>query len=442
MNSSSDFNRCVDLETLKAKFLEVYGEGPGDFHVFFAPGRVNLIGEHTDYNGGYVLPVALSIGIYAAVRYSESVNEKSGNVTLRGALGEAETVHLASLNEPGSIAVDLSKRVVCDSSMGWGIYPVGVISKLQQVRASYSKTDYDLRGCQVLYWGNLPVGAGLSSSAALEVLTAYFMLYPTLRDNFHFSDRVWMARLCQLAENDSVGVQCGIMDQFAVAMGKKDHAMLLHCDDLDHLYVPVRLCDYSLVIMDTGVTRRLGDSKYNQRREECQAALAVVRSNPSYAHVESLAQATLDQIENTFDLRNLWDECTDSHLKVKGSVLGRRARHVVTENLRTLLAEQFLSTGDVKGFGRLMIESHISLRDDYEVTGFHLDAMVEAALSQDCCVGARMTGAGFGGCAIALVKSERRDEFVATVGKEYFEKTGLEAKFYVCRIDDGVRCVE
>lgn len=461
-------NEHVDVKTLRKKFLEVYGEGPGVVRIFFAPGRVNLIGEHIDYNGGYVLPVALSMGIYAAVRYSETPVGITRGSSSGISPGNVHTVYLASINEPGRISVNLSERILYEPNRGWANYPLGVIQQLQHGRAGYSRTaDYNLKGCQVLYWGNLPVGAGLSSSAAIEVLTAYFMLYPVLKDTFHNMDRVWLAQLCKRAENDFVKVQCGIMDQFAVAMGKRNCAMLLDCVSLDYRYVPVMFGDYSLVVMNTGKPRALAQSKYNQRRAECEAALAAIRSYAQYAHLGNLAQATLEQVENTFDLKRehlgksltgtrrshdhklkeysvatISDQVIEDAQKSIESVLGRRARHVVTENLRTLEADQALSRGDVAGFGRMMTESHISLRNDYEVTGFELDLIVEAALSLDCCIGARMTGAGFGGCAIALVKSDYCEEFEASVARQYFEKTGLKADFYVCGIEDGVRRLE
>lgn len=477
IGTAGNANTNIDVKTLRNKFLEVYGEGPGEIHVFFAPGRVNLIGEHIDYNGGYVLPVALSMGIYAAVRYSEMPVGRDGGIDLGRSPGNAHTVHLASINEQGRTSVNLSERILYDPNRGWANYPLGVIQQLQYGRAGHSRTaDYNLKGCQVLYWGNLPVGAGLSSSAAIEVLTAYFMMYPGLKPNLHDTDKIRLAQLCQRAENDFVKVQCGIMDQFAVAMGKRNHAILLNCASLDYRHVPVMFKDYSLVIMNTRKPRALTQSKYNQRRAECEAALAAIKSHAQYAHVENLAQATMEQVENTFGLQNLQRKhvpakflidtmpfdteklaessspavfnqvikgtTSSDHSKFIESLLGRRARHVVTENLRTLKAEQLLSCGDVAGFGRLMTESHISLRDDYEVTGFELDSIVEAALSLDCCIGARMTGAGFGGCAIALVKSDCYEEFEASVGRQYFEKTGLKPDFYVCGVEDGVRRLE
>lgn len=445
MNVSADANTNIDADTLRKKFLEVYGEGPDEIHIFFAPGRVNLIGEHIDYNGGYVLPVALSMGIYAAVRYADTYPHQDN------------IVNLASVNELGRVSVDLSEKILFEPGRGWANYPLGVIQKLQQhdwhglgwrldqgcsLGSSWSTTKR-LRGCQILYWGNLPLGAGLSSSAAIEVLTAYLMLHPYMRDDFDSTHRIWLAQLCQRAENEFVNVQCGIMDQFAVAMGKWNKAMLLDCASLDCRYVPVELGDYSLVIMNTSKRRSLGESRYNQRRAECEEALAVIRSHGCCADVENLAQATLEQLEVLWQTPEIPNGAGDQGFLLArhstDSVLAKRARHVVTENQRTIQAGEFLSQGDVLSFGRLMTESHNSLRYDYEVTGFELDAIVEAALSQDCCAGARMTGAGFGGCAIALVRTDSIDEFRQAVGKEYFRKTGLRADFYVSSIGDGVR---
>ncbi len=454
INVSADANMHASANALRKKFLDAYGEGPGEIHIFFAPGRVNLIGEHIDYNGGYVLPVALSLGIYAAVRYAGTHPH------------QANIVHLASVNEPGKVSVDLSEEILFEAARGWANYPLGVIQQLQQHNWSGvgwrldrgcslgppRNTAKHLRGCQILYWGNLPVGAGLSSSAAIEVLTGYLMLYPSMKDRFDSIQQVWLAQLCQKAENEFIKVQCGIMDQFAVAMGKRNQAVLLDCVSLDCRYVPVELGDYSLVIMNTNKRRSLRESRYNRRRAECEEALGVIRIHGCCVDVENLAQATLEQLEvlrQTIGIPNATgvpeapedSEAPDFMLARHSTdpVLVRRARHVLTENQRTIQAGEFLSQGDILGFGRLMTESHNSLRYDYEVTGFELDAIVEAALSQDCCAGARMTGAGFGGCAIALVRTYSLDGFKQAVGKEYFLKTGLRAEFYVSSAGDGVK---
>ncbi len=386
--------------------MNVYGGPPEDVWVFFAPGRVNLIGEHTDYNGGLVLPAAISLGIYAAVRFDGG-----------------DSITFTSLNEPGSVTVPVRGQASFDPSHGWANYPKGVLKCILEER-------FDLRGCKVLYWADLPVGAGLSSSAALELVTAYLLLYPLVGDS---ADRIHLATLCRRAENEFVGVECGIMDQFIVAMGKRDSAILLDCATLDYRYVPVRLGDYQLVIMNTAKKRALGESKYNERRAECERCLEVINRGERAAgrarapgRYRALAHVPLEEAQ-----RYLNDE-----------VLFKRARHVITENKRTLEAARCLPAGSVRRFGRLMIESHESLRDDYEVTGRELDAIVEESLRFEGCVGARMTGAGFGGCAIALVEKGRVEEFLAPVSRSYRARTGLEPYFYTCSIVDGVRCLE
>ena len=392
-------------ERLKSEFLRIYGGSTDDLLVFFAPGRVNLIGEHTDYNGGHVLPAAISLGIYAAVRFDGG-----------------DFVTFASLNEPGTVTVPLRGEIAYDPSHGWANYPKGVLKYLL-------KEGFGIRGCKVLYWADLPVGAGLSSSAALEVVTAYLLLYPVAGDSV---DRTRLAVLCRRAENEFVGVECGIMDQFIVTMAKKDSAVLLDCDKLVYRYVPVRLDHHRLVVMNTGKKRALGESKYNERRNECGLCLEIINSRESPGGAASSGPYRgLAQVPLAEALACLRDE-----------VLVRRARHVITENRRTLQAEACLTDGDVRQFGQLMVESHRSLRDDYEVTGPELDAIVEEALRAKGCTGARMTGAGFGGCAIALVETEKTREFILSVANAYRARTGLEPSFYLCSIVDGVRCLE
>ncbi len=370
---------------------------------YFAPGRVNLIGEHIDYNGGFVLPAALSLGIRAAVRPRED-----GVITLR------------SLNAPGCFEVDLDADLEFDPRHGWANYPKGVMAYLR-------KDGYALQGCDIVYSGDLPVGAGLSSSAAIEVVTAYLLLHRSARaacgsEMGDSIDRIWLAKLCQRVENEYVGVGCGIMDQFAVANGKAGHAILLNCDTLAYEYVPVSLGDYRLVIINTGKRRALGESKYNERRAQCQAALRIIRQ---HRDVPNLCQATME------------DACRwiDDPIPLK------RVRHVISEHLRTMEASRLLSSGYLREFGWLLTESHQSLREDYEVSGSELDTVVELALASGACLGARMTGAGFGGCAIALVESNALAQFQDFVRSHYVQKTGLHPEFYVSEIGDGVRRV-
>ncbi|MBN1533381.1 MAG: galactokinase [Spirochaetes bacterium] len=376
------------------RFRQAFGEVRGLRH-FFSPGRVNIIGEHLDYNGGYVFPAALSLGIAAAVRFNER-----------------PAVRMRSSGFPGEHTVPLDAPIENDGSRGWWNYPAGVIAHLARSGAR-------LTGADIYFHSTLPDGSGLSSSAAIEVLTAYAMLSAGGGGAFDDDERIRIALLCKKVENEFIGVQCGIMDQFAVAMGKPHHAILLKSDTLGYERVPLRLRDHSLVIMNTNKPRKLSDSKYNERRRECQQALdEISRIHP----LASLAEAEAGDIEG-----------------ISGETLRRRARHVATENGRVLRSVELLKNNDLDAFGRLLWESHRSLRDDYEVTGAELDALVEAAMAASGCIGARMTGAGFGGCAVALVRTESLEPFTAAVGPRYLKATGLRADFHVAEIADGVR---
>jgi galactokinase len=376
------------------RFRGAFGDG-GELRHFFSPGRVNIIGEHLDYNGGYVFPAALSLGIAAAVRFHDGPG-----------------VRMRSSGFPGEHTVRLDAPIANDGSRGWWNYPAGVIARLQQSGGR-------LAGADICFHSTLPDGAGLSSSAAIEVLTACAMRSAEGDVVFDDDERIRIALLCKKVENEFIGVQCGIMDQFAVAMGRRDHAILLKSDTLRYERVPLRLEGHSLVIMNTNRPRKLSDSKYNERRRECEQALEEIsRVRP----VSSLAEAGTADIEG-----------------LPGETLKKRARHVVTENARVLGSVELLKKNDLAAFGRLLADSHRSLRDDYEVTGKELDALVDAALATEGCIGARMTGAGFGGCAIALVASGERERFAGAVGARYRKITGIEAGFYDAEIADGVR---
>ncbi|CCJ32676.1 galactokinase [Caloramator australicus] len=380
----------MDKSLLKEGFEKNFGTR-GDIQYFFSPGRVNLIGEHIDYNGGLVFPCALSIGIYAAVGYRED-----------------KKVRLVSKNMVNKVEFTLND-IQFKEEDGWGNYPKGVIKYIQE-------EGYNLKGADIYLESTLPDGAGLSSSAALEVLTGYIMLYPILGDKI---DRVWLSLICQRAENEFIGVNCGIMDQFSVAMGKRDHAILLDCNTLEYEYVPVDLKGYTLVIMNTNKKRELSESKYNERRYECEMALKHIND---YKKIENLCHATLEDLG-----------------LLKDNLLKTRARHVITENQRVKEAIKFLKGGNIKEFGKLLVKSHESLKNDYEVTGLHLDTIVEAALKFEGCIGARMTGAGFGGCGIAIVENKLLEEFIKEVEVKYKEITNISPSFYISRIDDGVK---
>jgi len=374
------------------EFARAYGPGTQEIRSFFAPGRVNLIGEHIDYNGGLVMPAALTQGIAATCR-----PRSDGLVRLR------------SREDTLFIEIDLDRPIAPDPARGWGNYPAGVLHELllQGIK---------LNGANVLFTTTLPQGAGLSSSAAMEVLTAFALLAlagaPT-------SDLKAIALLGQKVENQFIGVNCGIMDQFAVALGKKDCALLLDCESQDYRYVPVALGSHVLVIMDTAWQRRLTDSKYNERRAQCDEVLRLLGED---APQDGLVHAAWDQVL----------------FHVSDPMLRRRARHVISEHTRVQQASQVLASGDLAAFGRLLTASHTSLREDYEVTGPHLDAIVDAALHATGCLGARMTGAGFGGCAIALVEQAAVPDFTASVRSAYLRETRLEPSFYETHAADGV----
>ncbi len=386
----------MDVNSLKTIFEEEYGKSDQELQCFFAPGRVNLIGEHIDYNGGYVFPAALSLGIYGLLR-----------------LRDDQKIQLRSTNGVEKVGVDLQEEILYKEEDGWGNYPKGVIKSLQD-------KGYSLGGYDILFSGNLPDGAGLSSSAALLVL-ATFMLRWAAGDKE--MDRVEIAKFSQKVENEFIKVNCGIMDQFAVAMGREDCAILLDCETLSYKYIPCVLGKYSLVIMNTNKKRELAESNYNQRRKECEEALALIRKHTS---VDNLCQALPQDITAYL---------TDD-------VLRRRATHVVSENRRVLLATQLLEQGDMIAFGTLMTESHQSLKNDYEVTGLELDSIVTEALIAPGCIGARMTGAGFGGCAIALVENSKLEDFKDKVITGYNKTTGLTPDFYETNIADGVKILE
>lgn len=373
------------------EFIDVYGDG-GDIQEFFSPGRVNLIGEHIDYNGGYVFPCALDFGTYAAVRQRED-----------------NTVNFATLNFDKRVSLDLND-VVYKKEDDWVNYPKGVIKEFQD-------KGYGIGGFDILYYGNIPNGSGLSSSASLEVLTAVVV-------NSLFNcgeDMVEMVLMSQRAENNFVGLNCGVMDQFAVGMGKENHAILLDCNTLKYDYVPLVLDGVKIVIGNTKQRRGLADSKYNERRAECDAAVADLNKE---LNIEYLCELDSDTFEQ------------HKHL-IKSDVSRIRAEHAVYENIRTIEAKKALDSGDLDRFGELMNQSHDSLRDLYDVTGEALDTMVEEARKIPGTIGARMTGAGFGGCTVSIVKEDAVDEFISKVGKNYQDRTGLQPEFYVANVGMG-----
>ena len=377
-------------------FNEVFGEND-KLRVFFSPGRVNLIGEHTDYNGGNVFPCALSFGTYGAI-----------------ALRDDKTVRMYSDNfkDLGIISFNID-QLVNDEKDDWANYPKGVIDVLR-------KHGYNIDcGFDMVVFGNIPNGAGLSSSASLELLMAVMA-----NDLFEFNiSRVDLVKYCQEAENQFVGVNCGIMDQFAIGMGKENSAILLDCNTLDYSYSKVNLDDKVIIIANTNKRRGLADSKYNERRNECEIALQELQSK---LNIHSLGELTEEEFENNKDL-------------IKDEIRQKRAKHAVYENQRTIKAVRALEKSDIETFGKLMNDSHTSLRDCYEVTGKELDTLVELAWKHKGTVGSRMTGAGFGGCTVSIVERDLGEDFINTVGKEYKDIIGYDADFYVANIGDGTR---
>ncbi len=381
-------------QQLLKRFEEVFGDVNGA-KVYFAPGRVNLIGEHTDYNGGHVFPCALTIGTYAVARLRED-----DKLCLYSMNFEASGVGESKL-------CDIEEKVQGD----WRNYPKGMVW-------AFGVKGYQVtKGMDILFFGNIPNGSGLSSSASIEVLTGYI-----LKDLFGFAvSNQDIALIGQFSENNYNGVNCGIMDQFAIAMGKKDSAIFLDTADLSYEYAPIALAGAKIVILNTNKKRGLGDSKYNERRSECEMALSELQKK---IDIKTLGDLTEEEFEANKDA------IADAN-RVK------RAKHAVYENRRTIKAVEALKNNDLTLFGKLMVASHDSLRDDYEVTGIELDTLVEEALKQPGVIGARMTGAGFGGCAVSIVKEDAVEAFIKNVGDAYLAKIGYAADFYVVEIGDG-----
>lgn len=383
-------------EKIRTKFEELFGN-EGEIKEYFAPGRVNLIGEHTDYNGGHVFPCALTMGTYAVAR------KRNDN-----------KIRLYSMNfENLGILESTINDLKYNKSENWINYPKSMIWALKEDGFNID------RGFDIVYLGTIPNGAGLSSSASIEVLTGF-----VLKDLFGLDvDMTKIALLGQKAENKYIGVNCGIMDQFIIANGKKDCAIFLDTANLEYEYAPVKLENAKIVIMNTNKKRGLGDSKYNERRAECEEALKELQQK---LDIKSLGELTEQEFEENKDL-------------IKSEIRQKRARHAVYENQRTVKAVEALKENKIDLFGKLMIASHNSLRDDYEVTGKELDTLVEESLKQDGVIGARMTGAGFGGCAVSIVESDKVDDFIKNVGKGYKDKIGYNADFYAVEIGDGPR---
>ncbi len=381
-------------DRLKNDFIALFGEGENQIHAYFAPGRINLLGEHTDYNGGYVLPASIQYGTLLLLRVSKSSiwRFRSDNMQF-----------IADVT-----VTDMPKRV----GKTWVNYPIGVM-------AEFTKRGVSFPGIDFLFSGNIPNGAGLSSSASIEMVTAL-----ALNEIFDTGiDRIDLIKMSQHAENDFVGMKCGIMDQFAVGMGLKNKALFLDCDTLDYDLVPVNLGDYRIMISNTNVRRELAGSEYNIRRAQCEKVVDILKNK---IDIKTLSDLSVDQWEM---LKN----------EVSDTVLRKRANHVIMENQRVQDAVKSLRANDLTKFGQFMLASHHSLRIDYEVSCRELDALVDSAIKTEGVLGSRMTGAGFGGCTISLVHKDQCETFKENVGKKYAEATGLRADFYLAEISDGAK---
>lgn len=386
----------MELINLKKSFNEIYGVNfKNEIFCFHSPGRVNLIGEHIDYNGGLVFPCALDLGIYGLVRQNNS-----------------NRINLASTNFDLKVSLDID-NIMYEKKDGWANYCKGVLKVMKD-------RGFTIKGMEILVSGDIPNGAGLSSSASLEVLIGHIV-------NDLFNDckipMVDIVRLCQKAENEFVGVNCGIMDQFAVGMGKMNKAILLDCNTLEYKYADLDLKDYTLVLMNTNKRRALNESKYNERRAECDEAVNTIKMKRDITNLCEISK------EEFIEYKKL----------LKKDIIRNRAEHVIHENQRVKDAYRALIEGDLKEFGDLLVESHKSLKNLYEVTGLELDTIVEEALKVKECIGARMTGAGFGGCAIAIVKKEAVNDFITKVRIGYRETIGYEPSFYLSGIGGGTR---
>ncbi len=389
------------LLSLADKFCALFGGDASDLRFFAAPGRVNLIGEHVDYCGGYVFPAALTLDNVIAVR-------KTNDRKLSMAATDLEGIFVADLDN-----IDSAK------DLKWGDYQAGVAKELMD-------KGYDLTGAQMLMDGIIPYGSGLSSSASIELVTAVALAALAGDTTIAQPERlVEMALVGQKAENQFCGVNCGIMDQFASAMGRENHAMLLNCGTLEYKYVPLDLGDHVLILANTCKKHSLGASKYNERRSEVDEGLKIMQA-ACPRPVENLCDYTEE------DFENYGSAITDP-------VIYNRVKHVIFENGRVKKAVAILESGDLEAFGKIMCEANDSIRYLYEVTGFELDTMYEEARKIPGCIGSRMTGAGFGGCTVNIVEKSAVDNFIAQVGKNYEEKTGIHPQFYICQIGDGAR---
>ena len=387
----------MNEKMLREQFIEIYGDDEGTKE-YFSPGRVNLIGEHTDYNGGHVFPCALTLGTYGIMRRrsDSTMNFSSANVKL----GQVFTVDMSELEYK--------------KEYSWANYPLGIVWALKEKGIELEG------GFDMLIWGNIPNGSGLSSSASIEILMAKM-----IQDQYNIKSlsMLDLALIGQYSENNFNGCNCGIMDQFAVAMGKKDNAIFLDTANLSYQYAPINLKNEKIVIINSKVKHSLVDSAYNERRAQCATALEELQKE---LDIKTLGDLDIDTFEAHKDI-------------IEDEVVRKRAKHAVYENQRTIEAVNALKRNDVEKFGKLMNESHISLRDDYEVSCQEIDTLVEIAWATEGVIGSRITGGGFGGCTVSIVKNNAVDELKNRIEKEYPKKTGLTPEVYIVDIGDGAR---
>lgn len=388
--------QTYDPRELPKDFVKIYGGTEDSVSVFSSPARINIIGEHIDYNGGMVFPAAINRYLYVAIRKR----------------GDTKIIY-NDARFPGTYEFDVNETFVYKKENDYANYLNGILSQLKEKGFSFPC------GFEILMASNVPAGGGISSSSALECGFAY-----AVSETFGFGiDRIEIAKLGQMSEHNFMNVNCGIMDQFIIAMGKKNTAVMLNCDTLEYKYAPLELGDYRFVVMNTNKQRKLADSKYNERRGQCEEALKILQD--SGLKITALCQLTPDE----------WEKSKDA---IKDEILLKRARHCIYENQRVKDAVKVLEEKNLSALGKLLNASHKSLKEDYEVTGIELDTLAEEAQKQNGCLGARMTGAGFGGCAIALVHKDSIDTFIENVQKAYTEKIGYAAGFFACESGDGV----
>ncbi len=389
----------MNVSEIKKQFLEIYGGSEDDLRVFASPGRVNLIGEHTDYNGGYVFPAALTMRTTIVAR------KRNDNI-----------VNMAATDLPDRVELKLDD-IGAYKDLWWGNYQAGIIAEMQ-------KGGYEIVGCDMLFDDTTPHGGGLSSSAAIEVATA--LTFATFSNEAKGIDApvdmIEMAKISQAAEHNYVGVNCGIMDQFASAMGKKDMLILLNCKDLSYDLIPIKMDGCKIVVSNTNKKRSLADSKYNERRSECEAGLEILKT--AMPDKTCLGDISVEEFEK-------------HKMLIENETVRRRCEHVIYEDDRVLKSVEALKNNDIEAFGKYMIGSHNSLRDLYEVTGIELDTLVEEALKIDGVIGSRMTGAGFGGCTVSIIKDDAVDKYIESCGKAYEAKIGYAPSFYISEIGNG-----